>query len=106
MDARDADQVGHDLAVTEVGHVAIYPRPIPANALDLKPAPPEFQRSFHNIVGNAGTNADGFETLVRPIAAHITGARGFLTGFDSDLGPTGALPRELDGRFHLAFADS
>lgn len=86
--------------------MALYPQPISAKAIDLKPSPPEFQRHFANIVGNAASNADGFEFLFRPLAAHVASGRGFLTGFDSDLAEIGALPRELDGRFHRDFADS
>jgi hypothetical protein len=83
-----------------------YPVPIPHGAIDLKPAPSEFQRSFANTVGNAATNRDGFETLIAPTAAHLANSRAFLTGFDSDLRAIGALPAELDGRFHRDFENS
>lgn len=84
--------------------MAIYPTLIHANALNLKPAPPEFQRIFKNVVGNAATPSDGFAAIVAPIASHITDTRGFLSGFDSDLRNIGASSTELRAPFHADFA--
>jgi hypothetical protein len=98
--------VGHDFSERLIALVAIYPTPIADNALDLAPHPPEFARTFHQTVGTAGTDADGFRVVVAPIFQHIADGPRFLRGFDSDLAAIGPMHAELDGRFHQDFAAS
>jgi hypothetical protein len=72
-----------------------YPLPIPDNAIDLSPGPPEFAQSFSDIVGNAGTSTDGFETIFQILMDHPADTINFLTGYDSDLVDVGAAVVDL-----------
>jgi hypothetical protein len=62
-----------------------YPQPIADNAIDLTPAPPEFQQSFSDTVGDAGTNTDGFDSVFLQVATDLSGFDNLHSGLDSDL---------------------
>lgn len=79
-----------------MGSFARYPAIIAPDALDLSPAPAEFQQSFADIVGNAATDTDGFETLFSLLASHVGDTAGFLAGFDSDLFEIGTAASNFD----------
>jgi hypothetical protein len=88
--------------------VAIYPTPIAANALDLKPLPPEFARSFHSTVGDFGTNLDGFSVIFNNTARSVGGWGAIFTKLKLCLAKFGvastpiATPFEADAENSLA----
>ena len=83
--------------------MAIYPTLIADNALDLKPAPPEFVKSFADTVGKSGTPQDGFDLLLRPADLHLADAGNFLAGLDIGLHDLGLSQTEIATPFHADF---
>ncbi len=62
--------------------MAGFPTPIPEDALDLTPLPAEFAQSFADIVGNAGTDSDGFLALLDDAANLLRDVPDILVALD------------------------
>ena len=60
----------------------VYPIPIPDNALDVSFPAPQYENDFASIVGDAGTDSDGFETLFLEASQILIDAPVFLAGLD------------------------
>jgi hypothetical protein len=83
-----------------------YPEPIADNAIDLTPAPPEFQQSFADTVGNAGTNTDGFDSIFLQVASDLSGFDNLHSGLDSDLLDIGSAFGDLSTPWEQDFGNT
>lgn len=84
----------------------IYPALIPDDAFDTTIPPDEFKQTFADIVGNAGDDSDGFETLFAEAASVVDDAANLLSAMDTDLGNAGTVAGETNDAWEQDFSDT
>jgi len=89
-----------------MGSFPAYPRPIADGTIDLTPVPTGFSNDFANIIGNAGTDQDGFLSIIAGPVQYVKDHAAIMTGLDIDAGDVGVAAAELNTPLHQDFADS
>lgn len=84
----------------------VYPQPIPDDAINLTPARPEFATSFSDIVGNAATDRDGFESIFAVAASALKDVAEMFTALEGHEGDIGTAAQDAASTWEQPFSDS
>jgi hypothetical protein len=79
---------------------------IPDDAVDLTFPAPQYSSDLASIVGNAGDDSDGFETIFSALADHAAQGPGVLTGIDGILAEVGGIGDPAALPFEGEFSDA